>query len=176
MSGVCRMECLGDNYDVNSATKDGCEVSDAYAGHTTQAAAHKLADISDCTPFKLLDVPVPSDDVYHVKTKSFLKLGTHKWLKVHVDDKLLCTMQAMVMFDPGKLPAANSYGVQAKFVCDSGPSPAPATAVLQGGGKSQTFNLNPTCSSKKSGTLYLQVYKATGGAHSAKPMQVLVWP
>ena len=103
-AGKCGMTCRGDNYDVDKATNNGCEVSDIVPpGHTQQTATNRGNKPCDDGPSSdNFSANVPSDSRVHANPNQPLIVGNvgaaPDWWQVQADGGLLCVNDYAVTF------------------------------------------------------------------------------
>lgn len=112
---TCGMSCRGDNYDIDSAAANGCEVLDVVPpGHTQSSAADRGSkDCYDGSSRDNFTSGVPSDKREHRNPPVAAFSGTvgaaPDWWKVRADGGTLCVNDYDVTFSTGGGAAAPCY-------------------------------------------------------------------
>lgn len=174
----CDIHCRGDYYDVDGKEANGCEALDSLAAYSTEQTAKNLGLTDDCAGATKVVGDVLSDDRYHTSTAKSGKLGTWRFFKLTITDKLGCALSGKTTFDLTKLPSTNQYRVDAWYVCQQSGKKLNAAGGSLYGGQSKSFSPDTSCTTMgdDSGTLYLRIYKWSGTAHSSQDFTITVEP
>lgn len=175
-SGGCDIECLDEYYDVNGDPNDGCESVDDLPIHNSESVAKDLGGYDDCDDSYTVEAFFPSDDRVHIKLPYSRSLGIDDVYKTHIDDDILCIVNASVKVDFKDFAADNLFEVTLSYRCDTGKTLEPKIAEIRGG-TSGTLVAPTNCDtiSDDSGTLYIFVDKKSG-SHSDKAYYLTIEP